>query len=97
MQVVLVIVLCKLILVPLATLALLWMGASLGINPNDKLLLLVVVLQSASPTAMSFNVLCQMVGTFTKEAPRMLLYVYVVSALTMTVFCAAAIAVLKAH
>jgi hypothetical protein len=94
-SVVAIVVVSKLLLLPLAGLALLRLAARLGILPTDKLLQLLIVLQAASPTAMSMNALCQMTGAFPAEVPGLLLAVYCASTVTITAFMTVAITLIR--
>jgi len=76
----------KLVLLPLCGLAFTMFLTWLGVLPDDPVLKFVLMIEGATPSAMSLVILCQTTGGGEKEMSSLQFWVYISSALTLTLF-----------
>ena len=77
-------VLARLVLVPSAGAALLWGAVRTGAVPRDPLLIVAVMVEQASPTAMNMGLICSLVGQHQAAAAQLLFVMYVCAVVTLT-------------
>ena len=88
------IVIGRLILMPIATSVVIFGSVALGWLPDDRILLLLLLLQGATPTAMSLGTISQMHGQYMDEIAEIMFVVNVISVPFFTVSVACFLALL---
>lgn len=80
----------KLVLMPLVGTAILIALASMGaVDRSDKVLLLTLLIQTATPIAMDISLICAVVGRGEREIASVVLWQYLASILTLTFWISA--------
>jgi predicted permease len=88
------IVIGRLVLMPLGTSIVIFASVAAGLLPPDRILLLLLLLQGATPTAMSLGTISQMHGVWMDEMAEIMFVVNVVSVPFFTLSVAAFLALL---
>eukprot|EP01104_Vermistella_antarctica_P014471 TRINITY_DN4554_c0_g1_i1.p1 TRINITY_DN4554_c0_g1~~TRINITY_DN4554_c0_g1_i1.p1 ORF type:complete len:308 (-),score=95.59 TRINITY_DN4554_c0_g1_i1:90-896(-) len=74
----------RLIVVPAIVTALIFLSVHIGLLPFDPVLLFVLLLEAATPSAMSLVIICQMNGGGEKDMSSLQFWVYLSTAVTLT-------------
>ena len=81
---------------PIIGIAYVALGVSIGVlSRGETTMLFVLLLEAATPTAMNLQLLCEVLGCGTAGMGRVLAVSYVLSILTVTLWCAAFISLVK--